>query len=71
MRPDITTIQTGEDFKKWYWLKEELVAYCKLSGLPYVGSKFEIIERIASALDNHFLKSSPVWMVVISGRMYF
>jgi hypothetical protein len=56
MRPGITTIQTGEDFKKWYWLKEELVAYCKLSGLPYVGSKFEIIERIASSLDNHLDK---------------
>jgi hypothetical protein len=52
MRPDIYTIQTGEEFRKWYWLKEEVVAYCKLTKLSYVGSKFEIIERIANALDN-------------------
>jgi hypothetical protein len=51
MRPDITTIQTGEEFKKWYWLKEEVVAYCKSAGIPYSGSKFEIIDRIAGALD--------------------
>ena len=52
MRPDITTIHTGEEFKKWYWLKEEVVAYCKGMGIPYTGSKFEIIDRIAEALDN-------------------
>jgi Domain of unknown function (DUF6434)/SAP domain-containing new25 len=51
MRPDISTFQTGEDFKKWYWLKEEVVAYCKGAGIPYSGSKFEIIDRIAEALD--------------------
>jgi hypothetical protein len=58
MRPDILTFQTGEDFKKWYWLKEEVVAYCKSAGIPYSGSKFEIIDRIAKALDKG-LEAAP------------
>jgi hypothetical protein len=53
MRPEITTFQSGEEFKKWYWLKEEVVAFCKLTNLPYSGSKFQIIERISDALDNN------------------
>jgi hypothetical protein len=37
--------------KKWYWLKQELVDYCKLTNLSYTGSKFDILERIADAID--------------------
>jgi hypothetical protein len=51
-RPEIKEIETGEELKKWYWLKQELVDFCKLSQISYVGAKFEIIERIANALDN-------------------
>jgi hypothetical protein len=51
-RPNITTIKTGEELKNWYWLKEELVDFCKQIQLSYLGSKFEILERIASKLDN-------------------
>jgi hypothetical protein len=59
MRPDISTLQTGEEFKKWYWLKEEVVAYCKGANIPYSGSKFQIIERIAHALDNNLALEKP------------
>jgi hypothetical protein len=51
-RPYIKEIQTGDELKLWYWLKEELVAYCKLTNLSYVGSKFDVVERIAKTLDN-------------------
>jgi Domain of unknown function (DUF6434)/SAP domain-containing new25 len=51
-RPNIEKIQTGEELKKWYWLKQELVNYCKLTNLSYTGSKFDILERIANVLDN-------------------
>jgi hypothetical protein len=69
MRPDITTIKTGEDFKKWYWLKEELVAYCKLIGLNYMGSKFEIIDRISEALDKGLNALNKPKKVLIVSKM--
>jgi hypothetical protein len=50
-RPDIKDIKTGDDLKLWYWLKKELVDYCKLTGISYAGVKFDILERIAIKLD--------------------
>ena len=58
-RPDISSITTGEDFKKWYWLKEEVVNYCKAAKIPYSGSKFDIIDRIANVLDNKIDNKIP------------
>lgn len=52
-RPNnITAIQTGEELKQWYWLKQELVAFARHLGISAAGSKFEILERLANALDN-------------------
>jgi hypothetical protein len=51
MRPNIDDISSGESLKKWYWLKAELVAFCKKIGINYSGSKFEILDRIALSLD--------------------
>jgi Domain of unknown function (DUF6434)/SAP domain-containing new25 len=51
IRPDINEIKTGNEFKRWYWLKQELVDFCKRTQLSYVGAKFDILERIANALD--------------------
>jgi len=50
-RPNINQIKTGAELKRWYWLKQELVDFCKLQQLSYVGSKFEILDRIALVLD--------------------
>jgi Domain of unknown function (DUF6434)/SAP domain-containing new25 len=50
-RPAITTIKTGKELKCWYWLKDELVAYCKIKDIGYAGGKFTILERIANKLD--------------------
>ena len=38
-------IKTGTELVRWYWLKEELVAYCKLAGINYKGVKFDILKR--------------------------
>ena len=35
----------GAELVRWYWLKEELVAYCKLAGINYKGVKFDILKR--------------------------
>jgi hypothetical protein len=50
-RPSIASIKTGTALKQWYWLKEELVNYCKIKGIRYTGGKFEILDRIADNLD--------------------
>jgi Domain of unknown function (DUF6434)/SAP domain-containing new25 len=50
-RPAINEIETGDELKRWYWLKQELVDFCKQTQLSYVGAKFDILERIALALD--------------------
>jgi site-specific DNA-cytosine methylase len=50
-RPAIATIKTGKELRRWYWLKEELVAYCKIKDIGYAGGKFTILERIANKLD--------------------
>lgn len=51
LRPKLSEIQTSEEFQKWYWLKEELVVFCKLANISYAGSKFEIIARIAGVFE--------------------
>ncbi|MEL7250873.1 MAG: DUF6434 domain-containing protein [Bacteroidota bacterium] len=51
-RPKFEEIKTGIEFNQWYWLKEEMIDICKLSGLPTNGRKFDLRDRIMYALDN-------------------
>jgi Domain of unknown function (DUF6434)/SAP domain-containing new25 len=55
-RPDFSNIKTATEFNNWYWLKEEMVAICKATGLPATGSKFQLRDRIMYALDNNGTK---------------
>jgi Domain of unknown function (DUF6434)/SAP domain-containing new25 len=50
-RPAILDIQSGDELKKWYWLKAELVTYAKTRNISYVGSKFELLQRLVHTLD--------------------
>ena len=50
-RPDPTTITSGAELRRWYWLKSELVTLCQFHGLTYAGQKFDILDRIAHFLD--------------------
>ena len=50
-RPELNNVLDGKTFLKWYWLKEELVSFCKANDLPAAGSKTELTERIAHFLD--------------------
>ena len=62
-RPDFEAIKSGEEFNSWYWLKEELVTFCKYLRLPHTGGKFALRDRIIYALDHNGQllpqKSSP------------
>jgi Domain of unknown function (DUF6434)/SAP domain-containing new25 len=57
-RPDIAEIASGVELRRWYWLKSELVATARRLGVPVQGSKFEILDRVAAALDGD-LSAAP------------
>lgn len=41
----------GAEFRRFYYLKQELVNFCRDNGLPTSGSKAELTDRIAYFLD--------------------
>ncbi len=51
MRPDLNSQITAEEFRDFYWLKEELVEFCKAEGLDRRGGKIELADRIAHFLE--------------------
>lgn len=50
MRPNLTKEISTEEFQNYYWLKEELQAFCREQEMSATGSKIELADRIA-----HFL----------------
>ena len=56
MRPPIDQIKSGDELKSWYWLKEELITFCKQQGIPSQGSKFDLQDRIATFLNTGSIK---------------
>lgn len=50
MRPNLTKEISTEEFQNYYWLKEELQAFCREQEMSATGSKIELAGRIA-----HFL----------------
>lgn len=54
-RPELTTSISAADFSDYYWLKAELLDFCRQQGLPTGGSKLEVTKRIA-----HFLQTGEI-----------
>lgn len=50
-RPILKKGLDSKTFKSFYYLKEELVAFCRENKLPVSGGKIELTERIAHYLD--------------------
>ena len=50
-RPFLDKNLDSTTFRDFYYLKEELVDFCRKNGLPVSGGKLEITERIARFLD--------------------
>jgi len=70
-------------FRNFYYLKQELIDFCRENRLPTSGSKTELVDRIAHFLDTgNVLKSSanrrkrmfhyvwPMVLIVISNTLY-
>ncbi|MGM0215749.1 DUF6434 domain-containing protein [Enterococcus sp. AZ109] len=50
-RPELTRHLSEDVFRKFYYLKEELVAFCRQEQLQATGSKQELSQRIAHYLQ--------------------
>ncbi len=50
-RPALDTQLSAAAFLRWYWLKDELAAFCRSQGLPAGGSKQALTNRIAQYLE--------------------
>ncbi len=50
-RPDLNKELDGKTFRNFYYLKEELVSFCRENNLPVSGGKIELTDRIAYFLD--------------------
>ena len=55
MRPELTSSLAAETFLDHYWLREELIVFCRSESLPTTGSKQVLTDRIA-----HFLSTGEV-----------
>ena len=47
----LNTMLDSRTFRSFYYLKEELVAFCRENKLPVTGGKIELTDRIAYYLD--------------------
>lgn len=50
-RPDLNKALDEKTFRSFYYLKEELVEFCRENSLPVSGGKIELTDRIAEYLD--------------------
>ena len=52
MRPKLNLKTNSEEFLNYYWLKTELISFCKINNLPGSGSKDELTARIYEYLKS-------------------
>ena len=58
-RPILNKHLDSKTFYEFYYLKEELVKFCRENGLPISGGKIEITDRIAFFLDTGKIQYTP------------
>lgn len=51
IRPDPYLVKAPAELKRWYWTKAELTDLARYHGLTRSGSKFEVLDRIATFLE--------------------
>lgn len=66
-RPDLNNKLDGKTFKEYYYLKEELIDFCRKNDLQATGAKLELTERISNFLDtgkrtykNHAIRKNKI-----------
>lgn len=69
-RPELNKKLDGQTFRSYYYLKEELVEFCRENNLPVSGGKIELTDRIAYFLDTgEVLKTSKKRKVTMNLEM--
>lgn len=58
-RPELNSEISVEEFRSFYWLKEELVAFCRSNGMSSQGGKIEIADRIEIFLSTGKINPRP------------
>jgi hypothetical protein len=58
VRPKLAKDISIQDFKDFYWLKEELQLFCREHGISASGSKMEITDRIETFLQTGEIKKA-------------
>lgn len=56
-RPILNTNLDSDTFRSYYYLKEELIEFCRNNGIPTSGGKIELTDRIAYFLDTGNVKT--------------
>ena len=51
IKPELSRKLDGQTFRNYYYLKQELVDFCRKNNLPTSGGKIELTDRIAYFLD--------------------
>lgn len=49
---------SAKDFVAFYWLKKELITFCKAQGIDYSGGKIEITARIFTYLETGVVENT-------------
>jgi hypothetical protein len=58
-RPPITTVTSGAELVRWYWLASELRELARATGVRTTGGKQELTARLVAALDGSADPSGP------------
>ncbi|HNP59052.1 MAG TPA: DUF6434 domain-containing protein [Gordonia sp. (in: high G+C Gram-positive bacteria)] len=59
-RPPLTPALPAAEFTRWYWRKDELVAFARTLGIATSGAKELLAQRIAVTLDgSEFIEPAP------------
>ena len=56
VRPEFDTIKTYEEFSKYYWYRDELIAICKAHGLKVPSSKIELNRVIEAYFSGEMIR---------------
>lgn len=67
-RPRLDAALTEKEFSAWYWLKEELVEFCRAHGVSPSGSKREIEARIVDFLAGRRVDKSLQQKARVTGE---
>jgi hypothetical protein len=59
-RPILTSSTPVDEFSNYYWLKQELIDFCRLHQLKATGSKLEMTSRIVHWLQTGQVPVEPV-----------